>query len=226
MRHAWRKAALGIIALLAIGATTPPGGWNATITTSPEGAPVLGNPKAAVRLTEYVSYTCPHCSHYAIESEAPLRLGYVATGKLAIEVRPVLRNSIDVAAALLANCGPKSGFFQTHSAILRRQASWITPLVNPSKAQEQRWSTGEFAARNRAIAADFHFYELMATRGFDRAAVDRCLADKPLAERLAQLSKAGAEAGVEKTPTFAINGALLLGTSDWAMLRPQLEARF
>ena len=37
----------------------------------------------------------------------------------------------------------------------------------------------------RAIAADFGFYEMMETRGYDRPAVDRCLADAATANRIA-----------------------------------------
>jgi hypothetical protein len=49
---------------------------------------LLGNPRnAPVKLVEYISYTCPHCAHFEAESDAQLRIGFIATGKGSIEVR-------------------------------------------------------------------------------------------------------------------------------------------
>ena len=59
-----------VLALAAGGAalaqTKPaPRNWNQTITLTPQGTHLLGNPAAKVRLTQFISYTCPHCAHFA-----------------------------------------------------------------------------------------------------------------------------------------------------------------
>jgi protein-disulfide isomerase len=82
------------------------------------------------------------------------------------------------------------------------------------------------AARFRAIASDFGFYELMAPRGFSRAAVDRCLADKDMAQRIAAQSAQARELDVPGTPSFAIGGALLDSVHDWPTLETALKAQF
>ena len=44
-------------------------------------------------------------------------------------------------------------------------------------------------------------------------------------DRLANQTRDAMSAGVDSTPSFAINGAVLAGTHDWTTLGPQLAAR-
>ena len=65
----------------------------------------------------------------------------------------------------------------------------------------------------------------MQGRGYDRIAVDRCLADQAMAKLLADQTAEAARLGVEGTPSFLLNGDLLAGTHDWSSLQLQLQAR-
>jgi hypothetical protein len=66
----------------------------------------------------------------------------------------------------------------------------------------------------------------MIGRGYDRVVLDKCLSDEALAKRLADQSAAdGKKWNVAGTPSFAIDGAMLAGTSTWKMLQMQLDAR-
>lgn len=199
--------------------------WNTVVTLTPTGSHVLGNPQAKVKVTEYVSYTCSHCAHFAVESEAPLRQAYIPGGKVSIEVKHLLRDPIDLAAALLANCGPKDRFFANHLALMRSQPQWIQPLVKPTEAQRARWSSGDKVARLRAISGDFHLYEMLEARGYTRPQLDQCLADEALARRIAAQGADAQKLGIDSTPSFAINGTLLAGTHDWATLEPQIKVQ-
>lgn len=217
-----------LLALLPAAALTlaaaPAANWNAVVAVTPEGTHIVGNPNAQVKLAEYVSYTCPHCAAFEVQSDGAMKLGYVRSGKVSVEVRHMLRDPIDLTVALLTNCGSKDRFFINHAMFMRSQATWIKPMITASQAQRSRWTTGDLGARNRAIASDFHFYEMMATRRYDRPTLDRCLADKAMAEKLAAQAQGGVALGVIGTPSFTINGNLLLGTAEWSTLRPQLDA--
>lgn len=199
--------------------------WTSTVTVTPEGSHVLGNPQAKLKLTEYVSYTCPHCAHFEIESDAPLRLGYVSTGQVSVEVKHLLRDPVDATVALLANCGPKEKFFGNHAAFMRRQDQWMAPLAVASDGQRQRWSTGSYLARRRAIAADFHLYDIMERLGYSRPMADHCLADEAMAKRIAGHNADADRLGIEGTPSFVLNGALLAGTHTWETVEAQLRAQ-
>jgi protein-disulfide isomerase len=220
-----RLAALAGATLLLAAAAPKTVGWNYTVTLTPAGSHVLGNPAAKVKLVQYVSYTCPHCAEFEVQADGPLRLGYIASGKVSVEVRHILRDPIDLTAALLSNCGVKEKFFLNHAALMRSQKVWMARMASASTAQRQRWTSGAAPARARAIASDFKFYEIMAGRGYDRPSVDRCLADAAMAQRLADQTEEGSKLGVNSTPSFAIDGVLLIGTHEWSLLRPQLDAR-
>ena len=221
----YRTGFLAVAAIAAAAGAAPTTiGWNQVVGLGADGSHVLGNPAAPVKLTEYISYTCPHCAQFTRESEGPLRIGYISTGKVSLEVRHLLRDPIDLTVAMLANCGPKEKFFLNHSAFMRSQATWMKPLLEASQAQKQRWITGTLAQRNQAIASDFHLYAIMQSRGYDRIATDRCLADAALAQRLGKQAQQGYSLGVRSTPAFTINGQLLANTSEWSELRPQIDA--
>jgi len=199
--------------------------WLATTTLKPDGGHVLGNPQAPVRVTAWISYTCPHCAAFERESDAPLKIGYLASGKVSLEIRHLLRDPVDATVAQLANCGPATKFFGNHSAFMRGQGTWIQPLVSATAAQRQRWTTGDNAARRRAIASDFHLYDIMEKRGYSRPELDRCLADDPLAQRIVTHTVEADKLGFDGTPAFALNGTPLFGTSTWLALEAQIKAR-
>lgn len=202
-----------------------PANWNALVARTPSGTHLLGNPNAKVRLGEYVSYTCSHCAEFHIASEAALRLKYVQSGAVSVEINHVLRDPVDATIAQLVNCGPPSKFLINHSMFLRSQSKWIQGIARSTPAQRNRWYTGDRAMRMRAVASDFHFYDMMATRGYDRMTLDKCINDNALAERLAAISAASDKLGVDHTPSFTLNGQLLVGTNGWDLLEPQIAAR-
>lgn len=202
------------------------GNWNGTVTRTADDGYVLGNPAAPLRLIAYLSYTCPHCADFEAESDAQLRIGMIAPGKGAYEVRPFLRNPIDLVAALLAECGPPTKFFGNTQLLLSRQREWMAPLGNLTDAQKARWSNPDFGARMRAIAGDLGLIAMFEARGYDRVALDRCLGDRALADRIAKHTQDATDKDfVQGTPAFLINGVPLAGTASWDALKPQIEAR-
>lgn len=213
-------ATLAAAALLATGANRM--NWDATVVET-DGGHRIGNPDAKVQLTEYISYTCPHCAQFARAGEPRLKVGYLMEGKVSLEIRHLIRDPIDLTAAMLVNCGTAAKFPQNHLAFMLGQDKWIKPLTSPSAAQEARWRTPGAAGR-RAIAGDFGFYKLMQGRGYSRTAADRCLADEARAAKLAATSAADwRRPGVSGTPAFAINGKVLPDTHSWEALEPQIK---
>jgi protein-disulfide isomerase len=196
-----------------------------TVVDTKGGGHAIGNPQAKVKLTEFVSYTCPHCGHFAAEAANAVDL-YVASGKVQLDVRHVIRDPVDLTAAMLAECGPAIKFPRNHAALFAAQPKWLPIVARSTPAQQARWTSGPGGQRRRAIASDMGFYDLMATRGYERVELDRCLNDEALAKRLADQSAADDKKwDISSTPSFAIDGTLLAGTWEWSVLRPQLDAR-
>jgi len=222
---AW-KAFLAIA--LAFAATAPAQAAGPARAASPllivataQGSHVLGKPGAPLKIVEYVSYTCPHCAAFDKEGTDSLVATVVRPGKGSIEYRPFLRNVVDVAASLLVGCGAPGKFLGNHSAVLRSQEKWFVP---PPEAMQQRWNSGDFASRMRAVASDMKLYPIFESRGYSRAELDRCLANEPLARAWSEENrKAIDELKLEGTPSFLVNGQLQ-PAHDWATLRPVIAA--
>ncbi len=196
--------------------------WNQTYADTGKGHRV-GDAEADVQLIEFVSYTCPHCATYAQQSDGVLRLGYVGEGKAAVEVRHVIRNQIDLAAALITECGAPERFFERHRTMLRTQGEWLAKAQATNAAQRARWGSGTIGQQMQAIAGDLDFYELMEPQGMGEVEIDRCLADTEKAQAIVEGSNANsAEFAVAGTPSFVINGSLQQGVHNWAALQPLL----
>ncbi len=194
--------------------------WDAKLSRSATGNHLVGNPAAAVQLVEFISYTCGHCAHYALDSKAPLFTGPVRQGKVSVEMRPFFRNGIDVAATLLAQCGADSRFIGNHHAILAAQNVWLKEPTNPNS--KDRWANPDFGLKMKYVAQDLGLYKLMLGRGYSPAQLDRCLANKALGDKLADQTKdASTRIGVQGTPSFLINGELQ-SVHEWADLKPLL----
>ena len=227
------------LGLLALGATAPATGkpairhkpaatvpagkqWDQTVTMTPDGFPVLGNPAAPVKLVEFISYTCNHCADFSKDSKLPLNSALVRQGKVSLELRPFLRSAIDETPSLLALCGPQSKYFANSAALLAAQPIWFKPPADPNYAK--RWATLEAkpAEQRRMIAADLGLYKVMLARGYTTAELDTCLNDQAKLDMLTrQTEYAGTTLKVIGTPSFMIDGKLqeIYG---WPELEPRL----
>lgn len=199
------------------------GNWGASVTAT-EGGHLLGNPEAPAKLVEYMSYTCSHCAEFARIGEGAIKLAYLPTGKINFEIRHLIRDPVDLTAAILTNCGEPGKFPGNHTAILTKQDEWFAKARSATQAQQARWQFGTNKARFQAIASDLDFYEIMERRGYSRAELDRCLADEAMANSLAETSRADtARLDLKGTPTFVLDGAVLESAHSWDALRPILD---
>ncbi len=213
-------AALLAAAPLAMGATAH--NWLATVSTDGTGHRV-GNPDAKVHLTEYVSYTCPHCGAFTREAGGAIQLAYIQPGKVNVEIRNLIRDPVDLTVAMLVDCPPLSRFPQNHAVFFARQPEWLKLAQAATPAQQELWKQPTAAGR-RHIAEDLHFYDIMEGRGYSRPEVDRCLANDTLMNQIANSSaKDWKLPGIEGTPSFAINGVVMPGTHTWKSLQSQLQ---
>lgn len=200
--------------------------WNATVTRTPDDGYMIGNPAAPLHLVAYISYTCPHCADFEAQAFAPLGLGMIGPGKGTYEIRPFLRNPIDMVATLAAECGPTSKFFGNTQLLLSTQTQWVLKVNSLTEAQKARWKDPNFGIRTRAVASDLGLYAIMERRGYTRGELDRCLSDEQHARHVAERTKEADEKGwVQGTPAFLINGDPLVATYNWESLKPQIDAR-
>lgn len=211
---------LGAVATVAVAA--PAKNWTANVLRSAIGSHVMGNPAAKVKVIEYLSFTCPHCAHFASDSAVPLKKNYVSTGKVSVEFRNAVRDQFDMTAALAARCGAPANFFRNSEAILAAQPVWI------SKAQAYVTANGPALQKMpintalQTIGAKLGFAALVKVTP---AQLNACMVDKVAQKQLVSMTnEAFNERRITGTPSFVINGQLADNTSDWETLEPRLKA--
>ncbi|MFO6448542.1 thioredoxin domain-containing protein [Erythrobacter sp. NE805] len=196
--------------------------WTETVTITPEGGYLVGNPDAPLKLVEYASHTCSHCAEFARTGKEPLKSKYVASGVVSFEQREVFLNPYDVVIAGLAQCGTKEQFQPLSDQVWGNLESVFAGLQGNPQAVE---AAGQLPINQRfaAIAEVTGLLEFFAARGISADQGRTCLTDQAKIEALVKTEEANRQKDkIEGTPTFFLNGQRIDGTT-WDRLEPQLQ---
>ena len=213
---------LALLGLVLLTAAAPTRDWSAATTRTPAGAYLLGNPAAPLKLVEYGSYTCSHCAEFAVTSEAVLKGRMIRSGKVSLEYRHLLRDRMDLGAAILARCFGTRGFARASAAIFATQQTWLPQIAAWAPAHPEVAQLGELA-QARAYADASGLTELMKRRGLAPARIDACFANRAEVDVVTAMT-AAAPADVQYTPSIFLNGEFQANMT-WDRLEPILRAR-
>lgn len=213
-------------------AAVKPVNWTRTVVATPEGGFRVGNPAARVKLIEYGSLTCPHCRAFHQDGFEALKANYVRGGRVSYEYRSLVLNGPDFAAVLLARCDGAAAFFPRVDMFYRTQPEWLAGAARITAADQEAVRTLPGDQVFQFIASKSGIDAFVATRGIAAARARQCLTDKASIDRVTAMRGASAERGVNGTPTFFINdalmqngeGALARPLLSWADLEPKLVA--
>ncbi len=161
--------------------------------------PTLGNPKAKIKIVEFVDYQCPFS-----RQEAPTIRAFMERHRddvfFILRDLPILELHPDAErVAIAARC------------------------VFAQKDHGHFWEFHDrlFASQEQQSASDLRMYAQQI--GVDLSAFDRCVVAKtPLAHIRASFAD-GVAAGVRGTPTFFVNGVKIQGAADAASLDAVIE---
>jgi len=215
--------ALGAALALTLSASAAAPNWQTHVTRLPDGAFLVGNPNAKVKLVEYMSYTCPHCAAFSRESAAVLRGRMIRSGTVSLEERNLVRDQLDLGAALLARCAGPAGFDKLSTAFFAQQDTWLPAGVQFEQTNGQRMAMYPKMARIKAGADGAGLTAIARANGMTQAQIDACFASEAgLQPIMAMLEKV--PAGITGTPGFIVNGKVQDKVFDWAHLEPILRA--
>lgn len=193
--------------------------WSTTVTRTPAGAFVMGNPKAKVRLVEYASMTCSHCAAFAAEGIPALRGDYVRRGLVSLEFRHAVRDGADLAASMLARCAGPRGYFASLERIFAAQDTWL-----PRAAAVEPTAGDTPAARDAALMAVARGAGLAEVAQIKSPAVAGCIGNRAEQATLGKMSdEAWGIRRISGTPAFLINDKAADGAT-WDGLAPQIAA--
>lgn len=195
--------------------------WTKTVVATPQGGFRMGNPAARVKLVEYGSLTCSHCADFSRTGTTPL-YAMVKSGKVSFEFRNMVLNGVDLAASLVARCGGPSKFFPVIGKMYANQKQWAGKISGMSNAQKDQLRALPRAQQLTRIAELGGLTQLAAANGIAPQQAKKCLADEASVQRLANMHEEAGRLGVEGTPTFFINGAMV-HAHDWSELAPLIR---
>jgi protein-disulfide isomerase len=145
-----------------------------------------GKPDAPNVVSEWFSFTCPHCARFAADIYPEIKAKLVDTGKLKYIFCEFPRDKTDLAAAMVARSLPPSRYEPFMMALLASQAQW---------------------AFNREADPMDELAKEAALAGMPRTAFDQAVNDDALRTALlAAQSEAETKYNIDSTPTFIVNG--------------------
>ena len=160
----------------------------------------VGDP-SGLPVVEYGSLTCPHCAVFSREIFPELKKDYIDTGKVRFIFREFSRNSLDVAAFLLARCVGDDKAFAAVELLFSQQDKWafVDKPLEP------------------LIAA-------MRPAGLTHDQAMACLKDQSKADAMLAVEKrATDEIKMTGTPTFVIDGKVYGGELSIDQLKAILD---
>ena len=185
------------------------------------GAAVGNNPAAPTKLVEYASYTCGHCAHFEIDDVPQIKNQFVASGKVSFEIRNLVRDPMDLTAAMLARCGGKGRFFGNHRQLMATQAQWANG-GKLSKATIDLLEAKNVVGFMQGAYTELGLDKIMAQRGVTSAQAKVCLSDKAAFNAvIAMTDEATQTLKINSTPTLLVNGKIIEG-HDFATIKTHL----
>lgn len=163
-----------------------------------------GSPTAPVTVYEISDFQCPYCAEFAVETMPALEREYVATGKVKFTFvnfpLPMHRNAVP--AAELAMCAARQGkFWQMHDLLFRNQERW-----------------------GRLAEPGSYFLSLGDSAGANRDALAACLREGATRALVRSDAEGAVRSGAHSTPTFYIEGGLVVGAQPAEVFRAVLDS--
>ena len=163
--------------------------------SDPDRPPALGPAPAKVTIVVYNDFTCPVCSRSAA---ATRQIVEEWPGEIRLELRwfapPQHAHSENAAVAALA-----------------------------AQRQGKFWEMHDVLFANSGQLDDAHLADYARTVGLDPERWSRDFADPALHRRVQDETEEAPRLGAKATPTFIINGTVVVGWASWAMFRSQVE---
>lgn len=227
INHPPRRLILAALAAAPLIAATKPKAapsLSAKVSETGIGAYVIGNPDAKLRLVQYFSFTCGACGAFAAAADAPLKTGYVDRGLVAFEYRNLVRDPLDLTAALLARAGGATAFPGHYRAIMAGQPQWLVNATKLPEAVQAKWYEGSLSERAGRIARDSGLAALMRARGVSATQIDAALnSEVAQAAVTAMTNLARGADRIASTPSFLLQGKQLEHVHDWASVKSRLD---
>lgn len=209
----------------AVAKTAAPAGqsWSQKVVATDDGM-MMGNPDAPIKLVEFASFTCSHCAEFSEKGVPELVRDFVNTGQVSYELRPFIRDPLDLTIATVTFCaGPERFFPLAENAFASQPALFEAAQANPNAAQ----NLGALPEKDRfpTLARAWKLDQFFASRGIAASELNSCLSDPAKINKRTEVTeRSGRQYEISGTPTFLINGEVVPDAAAWEPLRDALRA--
>ncbi len=166
----------------------------------------LGKADAKVTIVEFSDFQCPFCRSFFQGAYGQIKKDYIDTGKVRLVFRhfPLSFHPAARPSALAAECaGDQGKFWQFHDKMFTEQEKKGTGTVSYGIAELKTWAS---------------------QIGLDSAKFNSCLDGEKYASKVDTDTAAGSKYGVSGTPSFFINGKLLVGAQPFAKFKELIDS--
>lgn len=167
----------------------------------------MGDPDAPVVIEDYSDFGCPHCANFATDTGKKIAENYVADGKVYFVfhgVGSMLNATISPKLMQAAYCaGDQNQFWEYHDLIFANQN---TLYANPN------------------LPLDKYITSFAQELNLDQSAFQQCYDSGKYADQVRQDEIDARQAGVNSTPSFLINGQLVVGNRPYSEFQSIIEA--
>lgn len=146
--------------------------------------PSKGDPNAPVKMVDVSSFTCSHCRDYSLNAEPKIDEQYIKTGKVYYIAHPVGFDSQAQQVTAAALCAGDQAKFWEYGALLYQNQGQFDPTSLSLYAQQAGLDSQAFAT---CVNSGKHRGDATAS------------------------TNAATDVGVNGTPSFFINGKLVVG---------------
>ncbi len=147
----------------------------------------MGLEDAKVTITEYASFTCPHCATFHQTTFQELKRDYIDTGKVHFIYRDVYFDRVGLWASMLARCAGPDRFFGISDMLYSQQKEWL--------------------AADDAVTISNNLRRIGKVAGLDEDQINACFEDSDKAETLLAWFNQNKDADdISSTPTLMIDG--------------------
>ncbi|WP_324753023.1 thioredoxin domain-containing protein [Roseovarius sp. Pro17] len=147
----------------------------------------MGPEDAKVTITEYASFTCPHCATFHQTTFQELKRDYIDTDKVHFIYRDVYFDRVGLWASMLARCAGPDRFFGISDMLYEQQKEWL--------------------AADDAVTISNNLRRIGKVAGLDEDQINACFEDSEKAETLLAWFNQNKDADeISSTPTLMIDG--------------------
>lgn len=161
-------------------------------------SPVLGPADASVTIVEFLDPECESCAAFSPVVKGILK-DYAGRVRLVVRYMPFHPNS-GLAASYIEAAGEQGKYWEMQDLLFRRQPEWGEIHGHGAHV--------EAAARREPPSVLFERYA--AELGLDVGRMRAAVAENRYASKIERDMKDGQSLGVSKTPTFFVNGRILM----------------